>query len=309
MVSEHLANNKVSVSGALIATGCFTSHDLVTTLARQFAMPIVNMGDYGYEGCCRELNQRDIVLRHRVLPLSIEGNTVNLAVSDPSNMDALDELRFATGKNIEPQLVSHDDLEAAIRRIYGSDIGENKNTQGKAITDTDLGDMVDVDISENTDEVFDLTQDTAPVSRYINQVLLDAVRKKASDIHFEPYETFYRIRFRCDGILQQHATPPSHLSRRLSTRLKVMSKLNIAERRQPQDGRIKIKLNDTLSVDLRVSCLPTLWGEKLVLRILDSSSANLDIDILGYNPQQKQLYLKALEQPQGMILITGPLGL
>ena len=308
MVSEHLANNKVSISGALIATGCFTSHDLVMTLARQFAMPIVNMGDYGYEGCCRELNQRDIVLRHRVLPLSIEGNTVNLAVSDPSNMDALDELRFATGKNIEPQLVSHDDLEAAIRRIYGSDIGENKNTQGKAITDTDLGDMVDVDISENTDEVFDLTQDTAPVSRYINQVLLDAVRKKASDIHFEPYETFYRIRFRCDGILQQHATPPSHLSRRLSTRLKVMSKLNIAERLQPQDGRIKIKLNDTLSVDLRVSCLLTLWGEKLVLRILDSSSANLDIDILGYNPQQKQLYLKALEQPQGMILITGPTG-
>ncbi|MEF1216917.1 ATPase, T2SS/T4P/T4SS family, partial [Photobacterium damselae] len=140
------------------------------------------------------------------------------------------------------------------------------------------------------------------------QVLLDAVRKKASDIHFEPYETSYRIRFRCDGILHQHATPPAHLSRRLSTRLKVMSRLNIAERRQPQDGRIKLKLTANLAVDLRVSTLPTLWGEKVVLRILDSSSANLDIDILGYNQQQKAAYLNALQQPQGMILMTGPTG-
>ncbi len=139
-------------------------------------------------------------------------------------------------------------------------------------------------------------------------MLLDAVRRKASDIHFEPYEHNYRIRFRCDGILHQHLTPPASLSRRLSTRLKVMSKLNIAERRQPQDGRIKLKLSDTLAIDLRVSTLPTLWGEKVVLRILDSSSANLDINILGYNDKQKSDYLTALERPQGMILITGPTG-
>lgn len=134
------------------------------------------------------------------------------------------------------------------------------------------------------------------------------MRKGASDIHFEPYEKTYRIRLRCDGILHQHATPPANLSRRLSTRLKVMSKLNIAERRQPQDGRIKLKISPTLAIDLRVSTLPTLWGEKVVLRILDSSSANLDIDILGYNAQQKAAYLSALSQPQGMILMTGPTG-
>lgn len=164
--------------------------------------------------------------------------------------------------------------------------------------------MIDLELDEATD----LSQDSAPVTRYINQVLMDALRRKASDIHFEPYETSYRIRFRCDGILHQHLTPPASLSRRLSTRLKVMSKLNIAERRQPQDGRIKLKLSESLAIDLRVSTLPTLWGEKVVLRILDSSSASLNIDILGYSDAQKQAYLTALQRPQGMILMTGPTG-
>ncbi|MCL4164251.1 UNVERIFIED_CONTAM: hypothetical protein GTU68_020682, partial [Idotea baltica] len=152
------------------------------------------------------------------------------------------------------------------------------------------------------------SQDDSPVSRFINQILVDAARKGASDIHFEPYEENYRVRLRCDGILVEIQQPASHLSRRLSARLKILAKLDIAERRLPQDGRIKLRLNDELAIDMRVSTLPTLWGEKIVLRLLDSSAANLDIDKLGYSEDQKALYLNALKRPQGMILMTGPTG-
>ncbi|MGU3842613.1 ATPase, T2SS/T4P/T4SS family, partial [Vibrio diabolicus] len=171
----------------------------------------------------------------------------------------------------------------------------------------ELANLVDVGADE-IDNIEDLSQDESPVSRYINQILLDAVRKGASDIHFEPYEKMYRVRIRCDGILIETQQPPSHLSRRLSARIKILSKLDIAERRLPQDGRIKLKLNQDTAIDMRVSTLPTLFGEKIVLRLLDSSSASLDIDKLGYSEQQKQLYLDALRRPQGMILMTGPTG-
>lgn len=303
-----------SVPSALIQLGLFSSAELARHLEHVFAIALVDAHQYDYADCCKTLNQRDLVLRHKVLPLQSTDHTLYIGLSDPTQLDALDEFRFATGKNIEPLLLETKQLEASIRRLYGSDIDGNKTQNGKAayqrsVSDADLVELVALSDEElSGDDATDLSQDTAPVTRYINQILLDAVRKKASDIHFEPYEESYRIRFRCDGILHQHATPPAHLSRRLSTRLKVMSKLNIAERRQPQDGRIKLRLTSTLAVDLRVSTLPTLWGEKVVLRILDSSSANLDIDILGYNDQQKQAYLDALQQPQGMILMTGPTG-
>jgi len=299
-----------SVPSALVQLGLLSGTELARHLEHIFAVALIDVHQYDYHTCCKILNQRELVLQHRVLPLQINDNTLFVGLSDPTQIDALDEFRFATGKNIEPLLLETKQLESAIRRIYGSEIGENYHSSQhqRSVTDADLGDLVDLGDGELLDEATDLSQDTAPVTRYINQVLMDAVRKKASDIHFEPYEETYRVRFRCDGILHQHAMPPAHLSRRLSTRLKVMSKLNIAERRQPQDGRIKLKLTQTLAIDLRVSTLPTLWGEKVVLRILDSSSANLDIDILGYNEQQKQAYLEALRQPQGMILMTGPTG-
>ncbi|WP_299019101.1 type IV-A pilus assembly ATPase PilB [uncultured Photobacterium sp.] len=301
-----------SVPSALVQLGLFSSTELARHLEHIFAIALVDAHQYDYASCCKNLNQRDLILRHKILPLQATEHTLYIGLCDPTQLDALDEFRFATGKNIEPLLLETKQLDAAIRRMYGSDIG-GKTSQGqqqnqRSVSDADLVDLVDLSEGEQLDETTDLSQDNAPVTRYINQVLLDAVRKKASDIHFEPYEETYRIRFRCDGILHQHANPPAHLSRRLSTRIKVMSKLNIAERRQPQDGRIKLKLAPTLAVDLRVSTLPTLWGEKVVLRILDSSSANLDIDILGYNVQQKQAYLDALQQPQGMILMTGPTG-
>lgn len=299
-----------SVPSALIQLGLFSGTELARHLEHIFAVALIDVHQYDYHACCKTLNQRELILQHRVLPLQINDNTLFVGLSDPTQINALDEFRFATGKNIEPLLLETKQLESAIRRVYGSEIGENyrSSQHQRSVTDADLGDLVDLGDGELLDEATDLSQDTAPVTRYINQVLMDAVRKKASDIHFEPYEETYRVRFRCDGILHQHAMPPAHLSRRLSTRLKVMSKLNIAERRQPQDGRIKLRLTQTLAIDLRVSTLPTLWGEKVVLRILDSSSAHLDIDILGYNEQQKQAYLEALRQPQGMILMTGPTG-
>ncbi|EPG0368769.1 type IV-A pilus assembly ATPase PilB [Photobacterium damselae] len=306
-VEDSVSMEGITVPSALIHLGIFSDRELAQHLNHIFGLTLVSVHDYDFEACCKAVYQRDLVLRHRALPLAQNTDTLFLGVSDPCNIDGQDEFRFATGRNIEPLLLENKQLESAIRRIYGRELGETTNMASRDVSDDDLNNLVDIGDDE-LDQTTDLGQENEPVTRYINQVLLDAVRKKASDIHFEPYETSYRIRFRCDGILHQHATPPAHLSRRLSTRLKVMSRLNIAERRQPQDGRIKLKLTANLAVDLRVSTLPTLWGEKVVLRILDSSSANLDIDILGYNQQQKAAYLNALQQPQGMILMTGPTG-
>ncbi|WP_281222829.1 type IV-A pilus assembly ATPase PilB [Photobacterium sanguinicancri] len=304
-VSSFAHAEGISIPSALVDLTILTSDDLARQLESIFSIALTDIHQYDYQGCCENLRQRETILRHRVIPLKLTETTLFLGTSDPTNVAAQDEFRFATGKQIEPLLLNNKQLESAIRRIYGSNVGETSHQRG--ISEDDLDQLVDLSEGEIEQEN-DLSQDTAPVTRYINQVLLDAVRKKASDIHFEPYEKFFRIRFRCDGLLHQYSTPAAHLSRRLSTRLKVMSKLNIAERRQPQDGRIKLKLSPTVTVDLRVSTLPTMWGEKVVLRILDSTSASLNIDILGYNQQQKAAYLAALQQPQGMILMTGPTG-
>ncbi|MGF1789488.1 type IV-A pilus assembly ATPase PilB [Photobacterium profundum] len=295
----------INVPSALTRLGIFSDSELARHIEHIFAIALIDIHQYDYAECCKKIYQRELVLRHRAIPLQFNDTNLFLGISDPTNLDAQDEFRFATGKNVELLLLDNKQLESAIRRIYGNDIGETEHARD--ISNQDLNNLVDISDGE-IDDTTDLSRDSAPVTRYINQILLEAVRKKASDIHFEPYEESYRIRFRCDGILHQHATPPTNLSRRLSTRLKVMSKLNIAERRKPQDGRIKLKLTPTLAIDLRVSSLPTLWGEKVVLRILDSSAASLDIDILGYNDIQKHDYLAALTQPQGMILMTGPTG-
>ncbi|GBK99026.1 type IV pilus assembly protein PilB [Vibrio harveyi] len=240
------------------------------------------------------------------MPLNRTSSTLILAVADPTNLQAEDDFRFATGLQVELVLADFKELTAAIRRLYGRALGQEKSGL-KEINQDELAGLVDIGEDE-IENIEDLSQDESPVSRYINQILLDAVRKGASDIHFEPYENMYRVRLRCDGILIEIQQPPSHLSRRLSARIKILSKLDIAERRLPQDGRIKLKLNQDTAIDMRVSTLPTLFGEKIVLRLLDSSSAALDINKLGYSDHQKQLYLEALRRPQGMILMTGPTG-
>ena len=306
VVVSKVINDKKSVPVSCVDAGFIDSQLLLQQLCQLFALPQASLAHYSYHQVCEQLGLRDLVTSHQVLPLQIDSQSLLLAVSDPTNTSVEDDFRFATGKQVEFILVDCKELEGAIRRLYGRGVN-NDSGQGKDITQDELANLVEVG-SDEIQETEDLSQDEAPVSRFINQILLDAVRKGASDIHFEPYEELYRVRLRCDGILVETNRPAQHLGRRLAARIKILSKLDIAERRLPQDGRIKIRLNADTAIDMRVSTLPTLWGEKIVLRLLDSSAANLNIDKLGYSDTQKKLYIDALQQPQGMILMTGPTG-
>ncbi|WP_462057009.1 type IV-A pilus assembly ATPase PilB [Vibrio parahaemolyticus] len=303
---EQVKASGISMPEALLSSGFFTSNELAEHLSSMFGLSQPEFSQYEYASLCQQLGLRELITRHNALPLHRTPSTLLLAVADPTNQQAEDDFRFATGLQVELVLADFRQLSAAIRRLYGRSLSHEKSGL-KEINQEELANLVDVGADE-IDNIEDLSQDESPVSRYINQILLDAVRKGASDIHFEPYEKMYRVRLRCDGILIETQQPPNHLSRRLSARIKILSKLDIAERRLPQDGRIKLKLNQDTAIDMRVSTLPTLFGEKIVLRLLDSSSASLDIDKLGYSEQQKQLYLEALRRPQGMILMTGPTG-
>lgn len=251
-----------------------------------------------------ELRNEKLTRKSDMLPLSKRGRTMHLAVVDPTNIAAIEDFEFNAGLNAEIVVVQYDKLHRLLDKLF-----ENAyDSLGHGDGEWDLTAMGVVE--DDTEESVSMQPDKEdqPIITFINKILLDAIRKGASDLHFEPYEKQYRIRFRIDGILHEVASPPVALSTRLSARLKVMSRLDIAEKRVPQDGRIKLKLSAKKSIDFRVSTLPTLWGEKVVMRILDSDSAMLGIDVLGYEPEQKQRYMDALSQPQGMILVTGPTG-
>ncbi|MDP2227744.1 MAG: type IV-A pilus assembly ATPase PilB [Moraxellaceae bacterium] len=247
-----------------------------------------------------------LVRKFTAIPVFKRGNRLFLAVSDPSRLEAVDAFRFNTGCNIETVVVEEDKLQKLIERIL-----EGKSNASMEGLDSDLE---DIDISGGEEDPgkddgpTGNAEDDAPIVRYINKILLDAIKGGASDLHFEPYEKAYRIRFRIDGVLREFAKPPVAMASKMAARLKVMSQMDISERRVPQDGRIKLKLSKTRAIDFRVNSLPTLFGEKLCLRILDPSSAMLGIDALGYEPDQKALFMSALEKPQGMLLITGPTG-
>lgn len=245
------------------------------------------------------------VKEFHMLPLNRRGKTMSVAIVDPYNKQLLDELQFATGFALEPVLAEADQLAQTIEKI-----ATITSTSSLVLEDVNLDGADQITVAEiNTTQ--DLTKqdaEDAPVVKFINKILFDAIQRGASDIHFEPYEKNFRVRYRMDGILKEVASPPVGLTPRISARLKVMSRLDLAERRIPQDGRIKIALGPTRTIDFRVNCCPTLWGEKIVLRILDPSSATLGIDSLGYAPEQKAAYMKALSRPQGMILVTGPTG-
>jgi len=279
----------INVPSALTRLGIFSDSELARHVEHIFAIALIDIHQYDYAECCKKVYQRELVLRHRAIPLQFNDTSLFLGISDPTNLDAQDEFRFATGKNVELLLLDNKQLESAIRRIYGSDVGETEHARD--ISNQDLDNLVDISEGE-IDDTTDLSRDSAPVTRYINQILLEAVRKKASDIHFEPYEESYRIRFRCDGILHQHATPPTTLSRRLSTRLKVMSKLNIAERRKPQDGRIKLKLTPTLAIDLAKRPEPNFYKNGYTGEILNKS------DFEDYRLSIYTKYLDSVSKPK-----------
>ncbi len=249
----------------------------------------------------KELRNEKLVRKHQIMPLSRAGRSLHLAVADPTNIAPIEDFEFNTGLHAELVVVEYDQLKQLIDKVFdsGMDTGDG---------DWDLSALSTEEDDDEDDAAVQPDKDDQPIIAFINKMLLDAIRKGASDLHFEPYEKMYRIRFRIDGILHEVASPPIALANRLSARLKVMSRLDIAEKRVPQDGRIKLKISGKKSIDFRVSTLPTIWGEKVVMRILDSDSAMLGIDILGYEEAQKKLYMDALAQPQGMILVTGPTG-
>lgn len=298
--------NKTLVS-YLVDHGHAEGMQIAEAAADEFGTPLFDLSAFNTALMPRELVDVKLVQRHHTLPLYQRGNRLFIAVSDPTNLRAIDEIKFHTGLNTEAILVDERQLREAIAR-YVTD-NEAPLDAGLSIDDAGLEnlDIEGVEEDGHSDDAGSELDET-PIVRFVNKVLLDAIRGGASDIHFEPYERIYRVRFRTDGILHEVARPPVTLGSRLAARLKVMSRMDISERRIPQDGRIKMKLSPTRSIDFRVNTLPTLWGEKVVLRILDPTSAQMGIDQLGYEPEQKDLYMHALEQPQGMILVTGPTG-
>ena len=275
--------------------------------SREFGVPVIDVEALDLD-CLAQHVDDGLIRGHHVLPLVRRGDTLHVALADPADVRALDAIKLAVGIDIEPVVAAADKLDDAIERYFRRE-RDNAPTLDNA-NDEDLLDEIDLEAVETDSPSIEEAEqaDDTPIVRFVNRTLLDAIRAGASDIHFEPYEARYRVRFRTDGILREVSAPPANLANRLAARLKVMAALDISERRVPQDGRIKMTLSKTRSIDLRMNTLPTLFGEKIVLRILDQSSARIGIEALGFERAQEQRYLDALGRPQGMILVTGPTG-
>lgn len=294
--------NKVSIVAYLSEKLNISPLIIAEMISQEFGEPIFDLDSFNPDMLPKELIDSNLVSKHKVIPLLQRGNILYVATSDPTNIEALDAIRFNCGLNIEPIIVEHHKLEKYLEKHFTVEESFNFGDE-----DFDV-DIIATDDNEPTNIDEDTAEDEAPIVKYINKLLVDAIRMGASDLHFEPYEKSYRVRYRVDGVLRTITNPPLQLASRLASRLKVMSRMDISEKRVPQDGRIKLKLSKTKAIDFRVNSLPTLFGEKLVLRILDPSSAMLGIDALGYEEKQKALFMEALEKPQGMLLITGPTG-
>lgn len=310
-MAQAMANAKESDSNLvshLVSKGIADAKEIAIAASQEFGVPLLDLDAVQLDLDVVKLVSDKLLAKHRVLPLLKRGKRLFVAVSDPTNLHALDEIKFQTGLSIEAVVVEDDKLQKIANKTM-----EQVDTQMPALSDDDL-DLENLDVTGGDEDDAaaaaagrDDVED-APIVRFVNKVLLDAIKRGASDIHFEPYEKSYRIRLRLDGFLKEIASPPVQLAVKLAARIKVMSRLDIAERRIPQDGRIKMRISKNRAIDFRVSTCPTLFGEKIVARILDPSSAMLGIDALGYEEAQRDLYLKTLAQPHGMILVTGPTG-
>ena len=280
------------------------SSTIASASAKEFGMSIVSIDLVDIDLDVVKLVSPDLIKKHTALPIFKRGNRLTVAVSDPTNIQALDEMKFATSLNAQAVVVEADKLSKRIEKI----LEEASSGLGDMDSD-DFDNLEDLEVAEEgPQEQDDSDVDDAPVVKFVNKCLLDAIKKGASDLHFEPYEKMYRVRFRVDGVLAEIAKPPTSLSGKIAARIKVMSRLDVSERRVPQDGRIKLKISKSKSIDFRVSTCPTLFGEKACLRILDSDAAALQIDQLGYEEHQKELFLSNLAKPYGMFLVTGPTG-
>ncbi|WP_312198276.1 type IV-A pilus assembly ATPase PilB [Stutzerimonas balearica] len=297
--------NKTSLVTYVVEAKLAPGRAVAELASEQFGVAVLDLGAMDKGGLPPDLLSEKLARQHRALALAKRGNKLFIAISDPGNHQAISDIQFSTGLSVESVLVEDDKLGQWIDSIY-----ESASAGLGDLGDIDL-DGVDVEAAgDDPAAASDSGEaaDDAPVVRFVNKMLLDAIKGGSSDLHFEPYERTYRVRLRTDGILHEVARPPIQLAPRISARLKVMAGLDISERRKPQDGRIKMKLSKSKAIDFRVNTLPTLWGEKIVMRILDPTSAQMGIDALGYEVEQKELYLDALRQPQGMILVTGPTG-
>jgi type IV pilus assembly protein PilB len=296
--------DKISLVNYLVSRKLAKATQIASLIAREFGDPLFDLDCLDQEQIPKDVVDEKIVRQFGILPIFKRGNRLFVAMSDPTRVDAIDAIRFGSKLSIESIVVEDDKLSRLIERTYDS--GGGSDFAGFD------GDMDDIDVAtDNTKEDNNDGNsgvDEAPIVKFVNKLLVDAIRMGASDLHFEPYEKSYRVRYRIDGVMREVARPPVQLTTKLAARLKVMSQMDISERRVPQDGRIKLKISKTKAIDFRVNSLPTLFGEKIVLRILDPSSAMLGIDALGYDPEQKTLFMDALDKPQGMLLITGPTG-
>jgi len=289
--------------GQLVSMGRMSAREIAVFASETFGYPLLDLDSFAEDNIPRDAIDRRVIQNHNVLALLRRGNRLAVALADPTNLRALDEIRFQTGMTVDPVVVEGDKLAAMIASVV-----ERPETTLKNLVDDDLNLEFDEELPEEAVESTSIDVDDAPVVKFIQKILHDAIAEGASDIHFEPYEKFYRIRFRVDGILREINQPPLVIKEKIASRIKVISRLNIAEKRVPQDGRMKLVLSKTRAIDFRVSTLPTLHGEKIVLRILDASSATLGIDALGYEPDQRELLLAAIRRPYGMVLVTGPTG-
>ena len=295
---------KITFTQYLVNHKILSAKRIAMEASIEFGLPVFDLNALDLEAAPKDLVDDKLIEKHHALPLYKRGNRLYIGISDPTNLAAIDDIKFQTGSNTEAVLVEVDKLSKIIEKLLDEDDGMDD------ILEDGLEDLefADTDEDHNKDDDTDSNIDDTPIVKFVNKMLLDAIKKGASDLHFEPYEKRYRVRFRIDGVLREVASPPVQMSMKLCARLKVMSRMDTAERRVPQDGRIKLKISKNKAIDFRVNTCPTLFGEKIVLRILDPSSASLGIDMLGYEPDQKDLYMNALANPYGMILVTGPTG-
>jgi len=305
-IQTEALNNKVSFVTQLVESKKLDSATIARVASDQFGMPLFEIDALDLESAPVKLLDEKIIRRHRVLPLHKRGSRLYVALADPTNLQAIEEIKFHTGLGTEPILVEEAKLGNAIEKsLAANDISLAQLTADDGLENLELiADQEEAPAGAGSEEGIN----DAPVVKFVNKVLTDAINRGASDIHIEPYEKTYRVRYRQDGVLQEIMAPPIALANRIAARIKILSKLDIAERRVPQDGRIKMRLSKNRAIDFRVSTLPTLWGEKIVLRILDPTSATLGVEKLGFEPEQKTLFMDAIARPQGMVLVTGPTG-
>ena len=290
----------------LAKLGYISDEEITSFLSSQYRLPAIDLEEFDVDAEVIKLVSREVCEKHKILPISRSGSALIVAMADPTNLHAIDDIKFLTGYNVEPVVASETAIHAAIERYYT--VGPNYD---EVMAEFNIGDE-DIDFAATDEEInameLERASADAPVVRLVNMLLLNAIRKRASDVHIEPYERKLRVRYRVDGVLNEEMTPPLKLKAALVSRLKIMSKLDIAERRLPQDGRIKLKLGKGREMDFRVSVLPTMWGEKVVLRLLDKSNLQLDMALLGFDPKPLADFKWAISQPWGMVLVTGPTG-